>query len=206
MLTLLKELPSKEDARTLLNTYIRWIHPDHPVLEAASVLSALEALYGCCSYPLENDVLINGWPAASSVFRWNGREIDPTRTRDPAVSMPAIAFVLFMIFNIAAIVKVRSRVYEFPPEKYYKAALGFAGETFSHISLSTIQAVVLLAVRSLLTPAEAHLWTLIHVAMAHCVEIGVHRDGGAPAEHDRDHQEARRYVFFTVYHLDRFAP
>ncbi|KAH8889008.1 hypothetical protein GQ53DRAFT_870729 [Thozetella sp. PMI_491] len=198
-----QELPPREDAFALASAYIRSMHPEHPVLDAPSIFSALEALYDSSSHSLDDDILVNGWPRATRAFRWNGQLVEPTRTKDPAVSMPVVAFILFMTFNIAAIIKVRSRIYEFAPEKYYKSALHFASHTFSHISLSTIQAVVLLAVRSLLTPAEAHLWTLIHIAMAHCVEIGVHRDNARVAPQHRCHQEIRRSVFFSVYHLDR---
>lgn len=204
-LILRKDLPPRDDAFALVSTYLRSMHPEHPVLDPASVFSALEALYDSCSHSLDSDILVNGWPRATRAFRWNGQLIEPTQTRDLSISMPTVAFIIFMIFNIAAIVKVRSRVYDFSPDKYYKSALHFASHTFSQISLSTIQAVVLLAVRSLLTPAEAHLWTLIHIAMAHCVEIGVHRDYARVAPQDRCHQETRRFVFFSVYHLDRYS-
>ncbi|KAL0768436.1 hypothetical protein CaCOL14_009411, partial [Colletotrichum acutatum] len=39
-----QELPRKEDAIKLVHTYIRWMHPDYPVLEATSLLSSLDAL------------------------------------------------------------------------------------------------------------------------------------------------------------------
>ncbi|KAM0324785.1 hypothetical protein ACHAQA_007749 [Verticillium albo-atrum] len=116
--------------------------------------------------------------------------------------MPTVAFILFMVFNIAAIVKVRSRVYEFPPEKFYKAALRFSAECFSQISLTSIQAVVMLITHSLLTPTETNLWTLVHVALAHCVELGIHREPPVVENVDLDYQELRRFTFFTIYSLD----
>lgn len=115
--------------------------------------------------------------------------------------MPVVAFVAFMVFNIAAIVKVRLRVYEFPPDRYYRAAVFFSPDCFSQITLPTLQSLIMLIVHCLHTPADANLWTLIHVAMAHCVELGSHREQPAEAlTHDR---EIQQMVFYTTYSLDR---
>lgn len=188
----------------LVNTYIRWLHPEYPVLDAVSLLSALEILYESCGYTLDDDPLINGWPTPVTQFHWNGRNVHPARRADHEISMPVIAFILFMVFNAAAIVKVRSRVYDYPPERYYQTALGFSTQAFSSISLSTIQAIVLLIVHSLLTPADASLWTLVHMAMAYCIETGIHRSSRLGPLEDRGQEQMNRFVFFTVYHLDRY--
>ncbi|KAK1512491.1 fungal specific transcription factor domain-containing protein [Colletotrichum costaricense] len=115
-----QELPRKEDAIKLVHTYIRWIHPDYPVLEATSLLSAIEALYATFECSLEEDPLPNGWPSSVQAFRWNGWQVTPSDQGMQAVPMPVVAFTLFMVFNIAAIMKIRSRIYEFPPERFYR--------------------------------------------------------------------------------------
>lgn len=202
-----QELPRKEDAIKLVHTYIRWMHPDYPVLEATSLLSALDALFATFECSLEEDPLPNGWPSSVQTFRWNGRQITPSDQGAQAVPMPAIAFTLFMVFNIAAIMKIRSRIYEFPPERFYRAALHFSKDCFSQISLSSIQALVTLIVHSMLTPAEVNLFTLIHIALAHCVELGIHREPPAviqPSEFEN--QQIKRLTFFTIYSLDRQVP
>ncbi|TDZ10337.1 Positive regulator of purine utilization [Colletotrichum sidae] len=203
-LVLQQELPRKEDAIKLIHTYVRWMHPDFPVLEPTSLLSALDALYSTFSCSLDDDVFPHGWPSTMQAFRWNGRQRVPSDQGVHTVPMPVVAFILFMVFNIAATVKVRSRIYEFPPERFYKAALHFSRDCFSQISLSSIQGLVMLIVHSMLTPAEVNLWTLIHIALAHCVELGIHREPPVAAEAgDFENQQLRRLTFFTIYSLDR---
>lgn len=202
-LTLSKELPKKADAVLLVRTYIRSLHPDYPVLEPASILAALEALYSCLPVPVEGDPLRYGWPSSVPPFMWNGRRIDPCALDAETVPFPVIAFIMFMIFNTAAIVRVRSRVYDHPPDKFYAAAMRFASACFSKITLSSIQALVMLVVHSMLTPAEINLWTLVHVALAHCVELGIHRRPHPSDPPDFAHEQVRRFVFFTIYSLDR---
>jgi hypothetical protein len=119
------------------------------------------------------------------------------------IPMPVIAFIIFMVFNIAAIVKVRTRIYEFPPDRFYRAAAHFSKDAFARISLTSIQALICLVIHSTLTPAEVHLWTVIHVALAHCVELGIHREEPSAGSEDLDYQRVRRFTFFTIYSLDR---
>ncbi|KAK1985836.1 hypothetical protein LZ30DRAFT_757635 [Colletotrichum cereale] len=199
-----QELPRKEDAVKLVHTYIRWVHPDYPVLEPSSLLGALDALYATYPCSIDEDPLPHGWPSSVQAFRWNGRQRIPNGQGFHSISMPAVAFILFMVFNIAAIVKVRSRVYEFPPERFYRAALHFSRDCFSRISLSSIQALVTLIVHSMLTPAEVNLFTLVHIGLAHCVELGIHREPPPAADLEGiKNQQIRRLVFFTLYSLDR---
>ncbi|KAF4784456.1 hypothetical protein HER10_EVM0008606 [Colletotrichum scovillei] len=194
-----------KDAIKLVHTYIRWMHPDYPVLEATSLLSAIDALYATFECSLEEDPLPNGWPSSVQAFRWNGRQITPSDQGVQAVPMPVVAFTLFMVFNIAAIMKIRSRIYEFPPERFYRAALHFSKDCFSQISLSSIQALVTLIIHSMLTPAEVNLFTLIHIALAHCVELGIHREPPAAIQpsSEFENQQIKRLTFFTIYSLDR---
>ncbi|KAK1997146.1 hypothetical protein LX36DRAFT_691589 [Colletotrichum falcatum] len=199
-----QELPKKEDAIKLVHTYIRWVHPDYPVLEPSSLLSALDALYATYPCSIDQDSLPHGWPSSVQAFRWNGRKSTPNEQGFHPVSMPAVAFILFMVFNIAAIVKVRCRVYEFPPERFYRAALHFSKDCFSQISLSSIQALVTLVIHSMLTPAEVNLFTLVHIGLAHCIELGIHREPPPAADQDEvKNQQLRRLAFFTMYSLDR---
>lgn len=119
--------------------------------------------------------------------------------------MPVIAFILFMVFSIGAVVQVRSRVYEFPPEKFHRAALHFAKDCFSRISLDAIQALVTMTIHGMFTPTAANIWTLIHVGMAHCIEIGIHREQAPITAEELSYQHIKKYVFWTIYSLDRSA-
>ncbi|KAF4962226.1 hypothetical protein FSARC_9678 [Fusarium sarcochroum] len=198
-----QELPSKHNALVLVHTYIRWMHPDFPFLEPMSLFSAIEAIYSCLDGIMESDVLSHGWPSAMSSFRWNGRIIVPGVSNDEGITLSVVVFILFMVFNIGALVKVRSRNYDFPPQRYYRAALQFSKEAFSHITLSSIQSLIMLITHSMLTPAEVNLWTLVHLGLAYCVEIGIHREQGQANPEDFAFQQVRRFTFFTIYSLDR---
>ncbi|KAF4981502.1 hypothetical protein FZEAL_2687 [Fusarium zealandicum] len=199
-----QELPPKHEAVVLAHTYVRWVHPDFPVLEPSSLFSAIDAIYSCVPEPGDIDGSPHAWPSTMPSFRWNGRQIVPGASENDGVSMPVVAFILFMVFNIGAIVKVRTRIYEFPPQRFYRAAVHFSKDAFSQISLSSIQALVMLVNHTMLTPAEVNLWTLVHIALAYCVELGIHRElpEQRPSE-DFAMQQIRRFTFFTIYSLDR---
>lgn len=182
---------------------MRSIHPDFPVLEPSSLTSALEALYHSSASPIDpSDMLILGWPMSTPVFRWNGRTVVPRQQHGDIIPLPTIAFIIFMVLNLASLVKVRARNYTHSPDKFYQAAMSFAQPCFSQSSLTSIQSLVTLVVHNMLAPAETNLWTLLHVALAHCIEIGVQREEPHEAD-DFDHQQVRRYIFYTIYSLDR---
>lgn len=141
---------------------------------------------------------------------WNpstgtGRPSNPPSSTANAPPMPVAALTMFMVFNISAIIKVRSRVYEYSPERYYRLATRFSADCFSQILLASIQALMLQIVHCLHTPAEASVWTLIHVGMAHCVELGLHREPGPGNTDPAAVQQVKRLVFYTYYGLDRYG-
>lgn len=200
---LAKELPAREDASKLVSVYLQWIHPDFPVLERESLQSALNALYDALPFLPEGRPLPGGWPSTTPQFRWNGRIVDVQDPSNEVVPLSNVAFILFMVFNIGAIVQVRSRCYEHPPDRFYRTAKMFARDCFSEINLSSIQGEVLLMVHSMLTPGEMNLWTLLHIAWAHCVELGIHREPTSIEKDEEAEQEVKRRVFYTIYGLDR---
>lgn len=201
-----QELPKYEDGVFLLQTYIRWIYHDYPVLDPPSLYGALSALYSSSSYNLNDEPLLpNGWPTVLEPFHWNGQTVQPALLNGECPPMPVVAFTMFMVLNISAIIKVRSRVYEYSPERYYRLATRFSADCFSQVSLATTQALTLQIVHCLHTPAEASVWTLIHVGMAHCVELGLHREPGPGNTDPAAVQQVKRLVFYTYYGLDRYG-
>lgn len=197
-------MPARNDAIILLTTYIRETHPDFPVLDPKGLFAALEALYECST--IENEgIFHNDWPFSVQDFRWNGQSPLSSNAAGKSVPLAVVAFIFFMIFNVAAIVKVRARNYEFPPAKFYRAALLFSGDCFSQISVSSIQAIVVLIIHSILTPAEVNLWTLIHIAMAQVVELGLHREPQSAGAGEKNVQQIHRFIFYVIYSLDRFV-
>lgn len=161
-------------------------------------------MYSCLDDILECDISSHGWPANMPPFRWNGRVVVPGVSNEEGVTLSAVAFILFMVFNIGALVKVRSRNYDFPPQRFYRAALHFSKEAFAHITLSSIQSLMMLVMHGMLTPAEINLWTLVHLGLAYCVETGIHREPSQSNPGDFAIQQVRRFTFFTIYSLDRY--
>lgn len=197
-------MPAKDDAIVLLATYVRETHPDFPVLDPKGLFAALEALYECSTIEAEN-VFHNDWPSSVQDFRWNGQLPCPFNAAGKNVPLPVVAFIIFMIFNVAAIVKIRARNYEFSPARFYRAALKVSGDCFSQISVSSIQAIVVLIIHSILTPAEVNLWTLVHIAMAQVVELGLHREPQQADEGQKSVHQIHTFLFYVVYSLDRFV-
>lgn len=201
--TLRKSLPSEEDARLLLDVYFRNVHLDHPFLHPHSVLSAVEALYQCATADLDVEIGHNGWAASVQPFSYNGEYERSRNTNCTPITVFTASFHVFMVFTLAATVRTRQRAYDFAPNQFYRVAMTADQHCFSNTSLASLQATLLLAVHSLLSPTELNIWTLTYVSMAHCVDLGLHRS----VSDDRGLSHAavltRKLVFFSVYHLDR---
>jgi hypothetical protein len=196
-------LPAREDAQILLETYFRSIHAEHPFLHPGSIIAAIEALYQCAAAEPSAEIGFNGWVTTVEPFAYNGefalsRGVDCT-----PISIFTATFHVFMAFTLAATVRTRQRMYDFAPDQFYRAATSVAHYCFSSTSVATLQAILLAAVHSLLSPTEMNIWTLTYTAMAQCIDLGLHR---MPADGDGATGVAaltRKLVFFTVYHLDR---
>ncbi|KAH7126635.1 fungal-specific transcription factor domain-containing protein [Dendryphion nanum] len=201
--SLRKNLPSEEDAHILLQVYFENIHLDHPFMHPSSVMSAVEALYQCAAADVAVEIGYKGWPASMQPFEYNG-EYDVSRnTNCTPISIFTASYHVFMVFTLAATVKVRQRTYDFAPNQFYRVAMSSGQQCFSETSIASLQGTLLLAAYSLLTPAEINIWTLIYVAMAHCVDLGLHRTPHSVSTLSRTAIFVRRMIFFSVYHLDR---
>lgn len=204
--SLRKGLPSEEDAQVLLEVYFRNVHIDHPFLHPHSLLKAVEALYECAAADGSAEIGYNGWVDAVQPFTYNG-EFDVSRNgQSTPISIFTATFHVFMVFTLAATVRTRQRTYDFAPNQFYRIAMSAGQHCFSSTSISSLQATLLLAVYSLLSPAELNIWTLTYVAMAHCVDLGLHRTPDTDSELSQATLLTRKMLFFSVYHLDRYAP
>lgn len=63
---------------------------------------------------------------------------------------------------------------------------------------------MLLAVHSLVSPAEVNIWVLTHVSMAHCIDLGLHRSANVEEATSLEALLTRKLVFYCVYHLERY--
>lgn len=77
-----------------------------------------------------------------------------------------------------------------------------ASETFSNISVVSLQGILLLVVQSLIEPAGINIWTISHMAMSHCIDLGLHREPN-DSEMSVTAIAVLRFIFYTVYSLDR---
>lgn len=203
--TLRKSLPSEDDARLLLEVYFRNVHVDHPFLHPDSLLAAVDALYQCATADATVEIGHNGWAGHVRPFAYNG-EYERSRNIDcTPITVFTATFHIFMVFTLAATVRTRQRAYDFAPNQFYRVAMTADQHCFSYTSLASLQATLLLAVHSLLSPTELNIWTLTYVSMAHCVDLGLHRS----ISDDRGLSPAailtRKLLFFSVYHLDRYV-
>ncbi|KAJ8107845.1 hypothetical protein OPT61_g8584 [Boeremia exigua] len=196
-------LPSEDDARLLLEVYFRNIHVDHPFLHPESLLQAVEALYQCATADTTDEIGHNGWVASVQPFAYNG-EYERSRNIDSTpITIFTATFHVFMVFTLAATVRTRQGAYDFAPNQFYRVAMTADQHCLSNTSVASLQAALLLTVHSLLSPTELNIWTLTYVSMAHCVDLGLHRNLSDDCGLSRAAVLTRKLVFFSVYHLDR---
>ncbi|KAL3484999.1 hypothetical protein BJX62DRAFT_229846 [Aspergillus germanicus] len=197
-----RELPPRDRCQVLLDEYFRVIHPDFPILDPGSVSNICEALYELSSVTQCPNIGRKGWPVDRPGFSYNGEMEIRNGQYETSVSVYTAAFHLFMIFSIASTIKVRQRQLEDSPQRLYSAAMCFSHHFISGPSLVGIQSLVLLIAHSLMAPSGINIWTMVHLCMANCVDIGLHREMAA-SPHNRLPIHIRRMVFWTVYSLDR---
>lgn len=144
----------------------------------------------------------NGWISTVEPFSYNGRT-DHIAGRDVTpISISTAVFHVFAAFSLSSTILTRKKNYEFSPARFQRVAMSVAPETFSSISVTSLQAILLLAVQSLIEPAGLNVWTLSHIAMSHCIDLGLHRE-----PHDAITPSGtriiQRFIFWTVYSMDR---
>ena len=186
----------------MLEVYFQNIHVDQPFLHPASLINAYHALYLCVQTGYNDSADRNGWIDTVDVFSYNGRVDVVAGYNTTPISIATAIFHVFMTFSLSATIMTRKKNYDYSPSRFHRMAISTASETFSSISVTSLQAILLLAVQSLTEPAAVNLWTLIHIAMSHCIDLGLHRE---PTESDMPTgaRAMLRFIFYTVYSLDR---
>ncbi|KAL4908654.1 hypothetical protein BDW74DRAFT_188554 [Aspergillus multicolor] len=199
------ELPSPDEATTLFDVYFREIQIDHPLLHPASLLNAYSALRLCIEYGHDrtHDVDTHGWPDEIPPFSYNGR-YDKIADKDVTpISIYTAVLHVFMVFSLAATVLTRNKNFDFSPTRFYKVAVAAAPECLSSISMSALQSVILFTIQGMTAPTNLNIWTLVHVAMSHCIDLGLHREPRDVSDSSPTSLAMRRFLFYTVYNLDR---
>lgn len=200
-----RELPSPEDADRLLAVYFQYIQIDHPFLHPTSLINAYNALHACAQRGYDPARLDqNGWLHDIKPFPYNGKMDVSDGHESTPISISFAVFHVFMVFSLAATVLTRKKNFDHPPIRFYRMAMLAASECFSNISVPALQGVLLLAIQGMTEPAGLNIWTLIHIAMSHCVDLGLHREPNDPSDLPPVALAVRRLIFYTVYSLDRY--
>ncbi|KAL3478841.1 hypothetical protein BJX99DRAFT_96977 [Aspergillus californicus] len=199
------ELPLPEEATILFDVYLHEIHIDHPFLHLTSLLNAYNALRICADQKLDHtrNLDANGWPIEMLPFPYNGC-YDKVANHDATpISIFTATLHVFMVFSLAATVLTRNKTYDFSPTRLYTVAANAAPECLSHISVPGLQSILLFTVQGMVTPANLNIWTLVHVAMSHCIDLGLHREPRDIPDTPPILIAMRRFIFYAVYNMDR---
>ncbi|KAL4876969.1 hypothetical protein BJY04DRAFT_231118 [Aspergillus karnatakaensis] len=197
-----KELPTTEEACVLLGVYLREIHVDHPCMHLTSLFQAYKALCVCVDRA-GSYIDSNGWPEEMTPFSYNGR-YDRVDDKDTTpVTIFTATLHVFMVFSLAATVLTRNKNFDFSPARFYKLAASAAPECLSTITVPGLQSIILFTVQGMISPTNLNIWTLAHIAMSHCIDLGLHREPKDLSEFSSEALAMRRFIFYTVYDLDR---
>lgn len=163
----------------------------------------VDALYTCAATEPPFLLQHNGWPESVKAFEYNGEEHVSNGHKLIPVPVHVAAFELLLVLSIGATLQTRRRLYHHNPETFSNSAMSLSKYVFNSISLPSLQAILLLLVHSLVGPSGNDIWTLSHLAMAHSIDLGIHREVGDNLKLSKVAVETRRRVFFSVYAFDR---
>lgn len=163
----------------------------------------VDALYICAA--TEPPLLLqhNGWPQTVKAFDCNGEEHVSNGRKLIPVPVHVAAFQLLLVLSIGATLRIRRRLYHHDPEMFFSSAMSLSNHVFKGISLPSLQAILVLLVHSLVGPSGNDIWTLAHLAMAHSIDLGIHREIGDNLKFSKVAVDMRRRIFFCVYTFDR---
>jgi hypothetical protein len=177
--------------------------PNHPFLHRPSFKCVVDALYDYIAEPTHSSAQNNGWSSSVKPFPYNGEEDISGSQKTIPISIHVAAFQLLLALSIGATLQIRSRRYSHNPKIFFQAATSLSNHVFGTISLPILQSILLVVVHSLIDPDGYDVWTLIHIAMAHAVDLGIHREASKSGLFGSTAIEIRRRVFYCIYSLDR---
>ncbi|KAH8592216.1 fungal-specific transcription factor domain-containing protein [Bisporella sp. PMI_857] len=199
-----KILPSRDESNTLLNRFFSHMHPNHPFLHRPSFNYMINTLYQCiAATEITASSKHNGWCANVEPFPYNGEEYLSEGQKRIPISAHIAAFQLLMALSIGATLQIRGRRYSHDPKLFFNSAIGLSSHVFGSISLPALQCILLVIVHGLIDSDGCDVWTLIHIAMAHVVDLGIQRETSNSDLFSPTAIEMRRRIFFCVYSLDR---
>lgn len=112
-------------------------------------------------------------------------------------------FKIFMIYAIGAAILQMTDSYEStPPNRFLVTALQFDPTLRESISISSIEAMLLLVLYNLRSTSNSSVWYMIGLAMRACVDFGLHRESRYKKLPPYEAQLQRR-LFWSVYLIER---
>jgi hypothetical protein len=114
-------------------------------------------------------------------------------------------FKVFMVYAIgAAILQITETYDSTPPNDFLVTALQFGSTLRESLSITSIEAMMLLVLYNLRSSSNFSVWYMIGLAMRICVDLGFHREA---RYHNLSPREAqlRRRLFWSVYIIERYT-
>lgn len=131
-----------------------------------------------------------------------------TKRHQPSTQTPEDEFEkfkLFMVYAIGAtILQMTGSSESTPPNDFLLTALSFDPTLRESISMTSIEAMMLLVIYHLRSSSHPSVWYMIGLAMRTCIDFGLHRE--ARYQKLRPHQaESRKRLFWSVYIIERYT-
>lgn len=218
------KLPSKETAESFLSAYFSQANSQLPVLQREEFLkNYFEPVYGKLSTKV----------SLCSDYTTIGRELSDETDNDCFFAKycqadeenekncqgqpnPAL-FFLFMVFGIATSIHQQQYPAHISESYRISAAHHFDAVFAAPNRLESLQAILLLALYSLMRPAVPGVWYVLGSALRLCIDLGLHYEGSVKsksslsdptnfngsASFDPVTVDLRRRLFWCTYALDR---
>ncbi|WEW55770.1 hypothetical protein PRK78_001203 [Emydomyces testavorans] len=136
------------------------------------------------------------WTSVDAIYQDNGRFAN---SHDH--------WTLRMVLAISAASKSRGMNDRDSQIAMYHAhvALGYSEEVLQPGTIAGIQAILLLALYSMLNPKYFRTWYLIGIAARVTTDLGIHQEHASASLLDKALLDSRRRTFHCVYSLDRYV-
>ncbi|KAL2814681.1 fungal-specific transcription factor domain-containing protein [Aspergillus cavernicola] len=112
-------------------------------------------------------------------------------------------FKIFMVYAIGAAVLKMTEMYDSTPSRnYFVTAMQFQPSLQQSLSISSVEALMLLAMYNLQSSASSSVWYMMGLATRICVDFGLHREVQYRRLRPYEAQRRRR-LFWSVYLNER---
>lgn len=136
----------------------------------------------------------------SEIYNLHAKRHEPP---GPSTQEQFARFKIFMVYAIgAAILKMTEMYDSTPPRNYFVTAMQYQPAIQESLSISSIEALMLLAMYNLQSSASSSVWYMMGLAMRISVDFGLHREAQYRRLRPYEAQRRRR-LFWSVYLNER---